>query len=130
MPIWARMDGTVLTFCVLLIFSVGYGQREYELRSDTFSANAINVLLVSIDDFFYNGKAKSGAFLVFSSGEVCLIEALPDFLDGFRGDSNSVVLYGNKAFVISQPGLNLDGRIGMAEFNGIIDKIVKHLLYF
>ena len=55
MPIWVRMDDTVLTFCVLLIFSVGYGQREYELRSDTFSANAINVLLVSIDDFFYNG---------------------------------------------------------------------------
>ena len=83
-----------------------------------------------LDGFFYDGKPKSGAFFVFAAGSVCLIETLPDFIQGIPGNPASVIFDGDVSFVSPFCCLNGDGRIRFAEFDGVVNEIVKNLLDF
>ena len=56
-------------------------QRKDKLRTNAFRADTVDIFSMCLDDFFYNGKSKSGALLVFSAGEVCLVETIPDLFD-------------------------------------------------
>ena len=46
---------------------------------------------MSVDDFFYNGKAKPGTLAVFSTGGINLIETIPDPGKTFLWNSASMV---------------------------------------
>ena len=46
---------------------------------------------MSVDDLFYNGKAKPGTLAVFSTGDIDLIETIPDSGKTFLWNSASMV---------------------------------------
>ena len=46
---------------------------------------------MSVDDLFYNGKAKPGTLAVFSTGGIDLIETIPDPGKTFLWNSASMV---------------------------------------
>ena len=79
-------------------------------------------------DLFYDRQPESCSLLIFSSGEIRLIEAVPDLLDTFLRNTDSRILHGNKDFLVLQRSLDIDYRILTAEFNGVVDQIVEYLL--
>ena len=102
-----------------------YRQREDKFRSHTFGADHIDVLVVCSNDLLYNGKSKTSAFLVFSTGEVGLIETLPDFVQAVFGNSDTGVFHRDENLVVLLCGLDLDKRVIVAELNGVVDQVVK-----
>ena len=47
------------------------------------------------DNFFYDRKAEPGAAFVPATGEVCLVETLPDFGDAVFRNTHTIVFDGN-----------------------------------
>ena len=43
-----------------------FWQGEDKFCSHAFGAHHIDIFVVRLDDFLYNGETKSGAFLIFS----------------------------------------------------------------
>ena len=85
---------------------------------------------MSLNDFFYNGKSKTGAALVFSAGEVGFVKSFPDFFQTVFGNTDSGILDRDKYFVVLLGCLNRDRGIRMTELDRIVDQIVKYLLDF
>ena len=85
---------------------------------------------MSLNDFFYNGKSKTGAALVFSAGEVGFVKSFPDFFQTVFGNTDSGILDRDKYFVVLLSCLNRDRGILMTELDRIVDQIVKYLLDF
>ena len=54
----------------------------------------IDILPMGKDDLLYDGESKSGAFAVFSPGNICFIEPLPDLRNAFFRNTCAVVFYG------------------------------------
>ena len=81
-----------------------------------------------MDNFFYDGKAETGAFFVFSAGEICLIETFPDFFQAVFWNTDAGIPDRNKYFFILAGGFYCDGGICVAEFDGIINQVVEYLL--
>lgn len=73
-------------------------QRKDKLRTNAFRADTVDIFSMCLDDFFYNGKSKSGALLVFSAGEVCLVETIPDLFELSFGMPIPVSLTETKTF--------------------------------
>lgn len=103
-------------------------QRENEFCPYAFRADDVDMLIVGLDDLFHNGKTKSGAPLVFPAGDVCLVEAFPDFFQAVLRDADTGIFDGNENLSAPLGGLNGDGGICMAELDRIINEIVEHLL--
>ena len=85
---------------------------------------------MSLNNFFYNGKSKTGAALVFSAGEVGFVKSFPDFFQTVFGNTDSGILDRDKYFVVLLGCLNHDRGILMTELDRIVDQIVKYLLDF
>lgn len=79
----------------MLFFFAGEWEREDKLGSHALRADHVDVLAMGLDDLLDNGKPKTGSLFVFASGEVCLVESIPDFLDAVRRNSDSGILDGN-----------------------------------
>ena len=79
-------------------------------------------------DLFYDRQTESCSLLILTSGEIRLIEPVPDLLDTFPRNTDSRILHGNKDFLVLQRSLDIDYRILTAEFNGVVDQIVEYLL--
>ncbi len=79
-------------------------------------------------DLFYNRQPESCSLLILTSGEIRLIEPVPDLLDTFPRNTDSRILHGNKDFLVLQRSLDIDHRVLTAEFDGVVDQIVEHLL--
>lgn len=75
-------------------------QSENKFCSNALGTDHINVLIMSMDDLFYNRQTKTGTFLVFSSGNICFIKAFPDFGKAFLWNADSVVFDRNKNLFI------------------------------
>ena len=103
-------------------------QRKDKLRTNAFRADTVDIFSMCLDDFFYNGKSKSGALLVFSAGEVCLVETIPDLFDAVFWNADSGVFDGNKDFLIFFGRLDRDCGVCVAEFERIVDQVIKYLL--
>ena len=103
-------------------------QRKDKLRTNAFRADTVDIFSMCLDDFFYNGKSKSGALLVFSAGEVCLVETIPDLFDAVFWNADSGVFDGNKDFLIFFGRLDRDCGVCVAEFERIVDQVIKDLL--
>ena len=58
------------------------------------------MFIVSLNDFFYNGQAKACPFFILAPGQVGLVEALPDLVQLFSGDADSVIFDGDIGLVI------------------------------
>ena len=112
----------------MFLFLFCFFQSKDKFSSDAFSTDDINGLVVSVDDFFDDRKSKSCAFAVFSTGGVDFVEAFPDFIQAFFRDAGTVVFDRDENFSAFYGGLYLDGRIIMAEFDGIVQKIIENLL--
>ena len=78
------------------------------------------MLVMCVDDLFYNCQSQTGSLAVFSTGGVNLIETVPDLWKAVFGDSGSVIFYRYEGLVIFHRGLNLDRRIIFAEFDSIV----------
>ena len=105
-------------------------QRKDKLRTNAFRADTVDIFSMSLNDFFYNGKSKTGAALVFSAGEVGFVKSFPDFFQTVFGNTDSGILDRDKYFVVLLGCLNRDRGIRMTELDRIVDQIVKYLLYF
>jgi len=81
-----------------------------------------------VDDLLNNRETKSGSFAVFSTGGIDFVEAVPDFVETFFRNSGSVIFNRDENFSVLYSGFYLDRRIIIAEFNSIIQKIIKNLL--
>ena len=103
-------------------------QRKDKLRTNAFRADTVDIFSMCLDDFFYNGKSKSGTLLVFSAGEVCLVETIPDLFDAVFWNADSGVFDGNKDFLIFFGRLDRDCGVCVAEFERIVDQVIKYLL--
>ena len=103
-------------------------QSKDKFGSHTFCTDHINILVMCIDDLFDYRESESGAFTVFSAGSINLVETIPDFAQTFFGNAGSVIFYRNKDLTTFYSCFNLNRRIIIAEFNGIIKKVVKDLL--
>ena len=53
-------------------------------------------------DLFYNRQPESCSLLILTSGEIRLIEPVPDLLDTFPRNTDSRILHGNKDFLVLQ----------------------------
>ena len=100
-------------------------QRKDKLRTNAFRADTVDIFSMCLDDFFYNGKSKSGTLLVFSAGEVCLVETIPDLFDAVFWNADSGVFDGNKDFLIFFGRLDRDCGVCVAEFERIVDQVIK-----
>ena len=114
-------------FSAVFLFLFCFFQSKDKFSSDAFSTDDINGLVVSVDDFFDDRKSKSCAFAVFSTGGVDFVEAFPDFIQAFFRDAGTVVFDRDENFSAFYGGLYLDGRIIMAEFDGIVQKIIEFM---
>ena len=103
-------------------------QSKDKFGSHTFCTDHINILVMCIDDLFDYRKSKSGAFTVFSAGCINFVETIPDFAQAFFGNAGSVIFYRNEDLTAFYSWFNLNRGIIIAEFNGIIKKVVKDLL--
>ena len=54
------------------------GQCEDKLRPNLLCADHINSFPVILDDLFYNGQPQTGSLFIFSTGQICLVETIPD----------------------------------------------------
>ena len=79
-------------------------------------------------DLFYDCQTESCSLLILTSGEIRLIETVPDLLDTLFRNTDSRILHGNKDFLVLQRSLDIDYRVLTAEFDGVVDQIVEHLL--
>ena len=86
----------------------GAFQGEDEFTSDAFRADYIDMLVMSGNDFFYNGQAQACSFFVFAAGQVRLVEAVPDQLHLFLGNTDAGIFYRDEDLVLFLRGLNLD----------------------
>ena len=79
-------------------------------------------------DLFYDCQTESCSLLILTSGEIRLIEPVPDLLDTLFRNTDSRIFHGNKDFLVLQRSLDIDHRVLTAEFDGVVDQIVEHLL--
>ncbi len=122
-----RIDISV-SGCLAVLQCRRLRQRKDKFRPDPLGADHINIFPVCLYDLFYDRQPESCSLLIFSSGEIRLIEAVPDLLDTFLRNTDSRILHGNKDFLVLQRSLDIDYRILTAEFNGVVDQIVEYLL--
>ena len=97
-----------------------FRERKDKFCSNPFGTDDIYVFPMGLNDFFDNGKTKSGPPFVLSSGTVIFVEAFPDFFLTVFWNSCAVILDGNKDLLMFYSGFYLDGRIVVAELDGII----------
>ena len=90
-------------FCLFGLFKC-----KDKFSSNTYCTDHINVLLMCIDDLFYNCKSKAGSFAVFSAGGIDFVKAVPYFGKTLFGDSGSVVFYRDKNFSMVDSGFQCD----------------------
>ena len=82
------------------------------------------MFVVGGDDFFDNGQPETGSFFVFAARKIGLIEAFPDLVEFFSGDSNAGVFDGDKNLIIFLSYLYDDRRFIFTKFNSIVYQIV------
>lgn len=114
----------------LLFFIFGDRQGENKLCANALCTDTVDIFSMSLNDFFYNGKSKTGAALVFSAGEVGFVKSFPDFFQTVFGNTDSGILDRDKYFVVLLGCLNRDRGILMTELDRIVNQIVKYLLDF
>ena len=86
------------------------------------------MLTVSGNDLFDDRQSETGAFLVFATGAVDLVETFPDLVDaGFR-DPDAVILDGNKNLVVFLRCFDRNRGAIWAEFDRVAEKIIQYLL--
>ena len=83
---------------------------------------------MSPDDLADYGQAKACPFFVFASGEVGLVEALPNLVLVLLGNADSAVFDAYEDFAFLFSGLDLDLRVVVAEFDGVVNEVVEDLL--
>ena len=105
-------------------------QSENKFRSGSFRADYIDILIVGVNDFLDDGQSQAGALPVFAPGRVNLIKPVPDFGNGVPRNSDAVIPHGYGNFAVAFCGFHLYGRIIAAEFDGVVNKVVQHLLDF
>ena len=88
----------------------------------------IDMFIVSLNASFDDGKSEASSFFILSAGQVGLVKAFPDFIQFFFWNSHSGILDRNKNLLILFGDLNRDRRVVSAEFDRIINEIVKNLL--
>lgn len=74
-------------------------QRKDKLRSDAFSADHIDVLIVGLDDLLGDGKPETRSLFVLAAREIGLVEAVPDQAEAVLGDADAVILHRDQQFV-------------------------------
>ena len=113
-----------------IIFCLDFRNRkcEKELAAFTFGADYIDIFVVSSDDFLGNGEAKACAFLVLTTGWICFIESVENFMKTFFRNTNSVIFYTDKELGIFFLGFYFDFTVFITEFNRIIKKVIDNLL--
>lgn len=122
-----------MLFCSCLFrLSAGIcpAEREDEFGSDTLCAYDVNVFIMSLDGFFNDCKTESGSFFVFAAGEIGFVEALPDLIQFFAGDSEAGVFDGYEDLFASACDFYCYRGFILTEFNGVVHQVVKHLLDF
>ena len=120
----------VFRMCLIFFAFLNTLQGKDEFCSHSGSAYNVDVLLMCVYDFFYNGKTKSRAFSVPSPGSVGFVKALPDFRNAFFGNSLSVIFNRDEDLTVFFRSLHNDNGVIRTEFNGVIQKIVKNLTDF
>ena len=108
--------------------SLHSGKRKNKFGSNALGADHIDVFIVGLDHFFYNGQAEPCPFFVFSTGEIRFVEALPYLVQIFSGDADPPVFDGDESLVVFLADLHCDRRFRIAEFDGVVDQVVKDLL--
>ena len=103
-------------------------QRKDKLRTNAFRADTVDVFAVCLDNLLYDGETKPGSFFVLAAGEIRLVEALPDLFDAVFWNADSGVFDGNKDFLIFFGRLDRDCGVCVAEFERIVDQVIKYLL--
>ena len=105
-------------------------QRKDKFRPAPLGADHINIFPMCLYDLFYDRQPESCSLLNLTSGEIRLIEPVPDLLDTLFRNTDSRILHGNKDFLVLQRSLDIDYRVLTAEFDGVVNEIVHHLLDF
>ena len=78
----------------------GFVQRKDKFRTDSFGADDIDMLIVSLDHFLDNSKPQSGSLLILSTGQIRFIETFPDFNQFFFRNTDSLIFYRDKDLII------------------------------
>ena len=99
-------------------------KREYKFATNTFRADDIDIFTMSFDNFFHNRESESGSFFVFAARKIGLIDAFPDLVEFFSGDSNAGVFDRDKNLIIFLSYLYDDRRFIFTKFNRIVSQIV------
>ena len=53
-------------------------QRKDKFSADTLRADHIDIFIVGLDNLLRDGQAKASPFLILSTREISLVEAVPD----------------------------------------------------
>lgn len=105
-------------------------QREDKFCPHAFRADDIDMFFMGLNDLLHDSETEPGAFLVFSAGAICLVEAFPDFFQAVLRDADTGIFDGNENFFAPLGGLDGDGRIRVAELDRVVNEVVEHLLDF
>ena len=103
-------------------------QGEDEFRAHAFGADDIDIFIMELDDLLDDGESQSGAGFVPASGDVRLVETLPYLFQAVLRDACAGVPDGDEDFLIFDGRLDGDDGIRLAEFDGVVDEVVEHLL--
>ena len=85
---------------------------------------------MGLDNLFDYSKPQASSFFILSAGGIGFIKPVPDFLDTFFGNADSAVLYRDKYLFPADRSLNINYAAVMAEFDGVVNQVVKNLLDF
>lgn len=114
---------------ILLLILRGESQGEDKFASHSLRADHIDMFPMAVDDLLHDGESQSGSLFIFSPGQIGLIEPVPDHFQVVFRDADAGVLYGNKKLILFQGSFYLNDRIMVAELDGIVYKVIQHLLY-
>lgn len=115
-----------ISLCRLCFFRPAQGEDKF--RADSFGTDNIDVFAVELDDLLDDGETEPGSGLVSAPGSVRFVEAFPYFFQAVLRDACAGVPDGDEDFLVFDGRLDGDGGIRLAEFDGVVDEIVEHLL--
>ena len=82
------------------VLRTGRSERKDKFRADAFRTDNINVFMMGMNNFFYNGEAQAGTLFISAPGKIRLVETFPDFTEAVSGNADAGILDGDKGLSV------------------------------
>ena len=111
-----------------MIRGLPFWQREDKFCSHAFGAHYIDIFVVRLDDFLYNGKTKSGASGLLGTALIYTVETFKDALLALLWNTDAGILHGQQYMLSVHPDVHADTSARFVVADRIVAQIVEQFL--